>query len=73
MPEREDLDVQSHASELLTEARNQRNDDGGHESSLFDVERYFNQPTADDVSGSHRTKASLEALSDCRVQYTTVP
>lgn len=46
---------------------------GGHESSLFAIERYFKQRTAYDVSGRHRTNASLEALSDYRVQYTTVP
>jgi hypothetical protein len=34
------------ASELLTEARDQRNDDGEHESSLFDAERNFNERTA---------------------------
>ena len=31
----------------------QRNDGGGHESSLFDAERHFNQRTAYDVFGRH--------------------
>ena len=35
----------------LTETQDQRNDHGGHESSLFDVERNLNQPAAYGVSG----------------------
>jgi hypothetical protein len=55
MPEREDLEVQSRArSSCGPKREDQRNDDRGHESSLFDVERKLNQRTAYDVSGSHR-------------------
>ena len=39
--------------ERLTEHEDQRNEDGRHKSSLFDVERNFNQRTAYDVSGRH--------------------
>jgi hypothetical protein len=54
MPECEDLDVQSRArSSCRPKREDQRNDDGGHELSLFDAERNFNRRTAYDVSGRH--------------------
>jgi hypothetical protein len=61
MPERQDLEVQSRARSSDSPKREeQRNGDGGNESSLLDVERSFNQRTAYDVSGRHRSHSARD-------------
>jgi hypothetical protein len=64
MPEYENLEVQSGArSSYRPKREDQRNDDGEHESSLFDAERNFNSPTVYDVSGRHTQQTALASRS----------
>jgi hypothetical protein len=55
MPECENLELQSRArSSYRPKGEDRRNDDGDHESCLFDDERNFNPRTVYDVSWRNR-------------------